>query len=454
MVVAFQHVEAARQAFIGGTEDREIVVVLDLVVDVELRQQELQPRHELAREFGGRQAATAEVSFDHAQHIRQLAEHVVARQPEPRHAAEIGMTLPLLTRIFRQQDEHVLRPAIAGGEREEAVIGGARRFDAHGRYIAIARANAKGKPALRMADSPTTVARLICDEATAKMVATLAGETLDDAACAAFEADGGQWQVAIHFGVNVEQAMVRALVTRAAGDATAQALTFERVAQIDWVAQSLAGLKPVRAGRFIVHGAHDRAQVPTNAIGVEIEAALAFGTGHHGTTRGCLTALDALAKRRRCIQRTLDIGTGSGVLAIAAAKIFRARVMASDIDRIAVRAAQANARLNRAANVITLLRATGTRSRLITQAAPYDLIFANILLGPLTRLAVPIARLSGSGAAIVLSGLLPAHANAAIAIYRAQKLVLARRILLDDWCTLVFQKANRPGRGRPGRRFG
>jgi ribosomal protein L11 methyltransferase len=304
-----------------------------------------------------------------------------------------------------------------------------------------------------MADSPTTVARLICDEATAKMVATLAGETLDDAACAAFEADSGQWQVAIHFGVNVDQAVVRALVARATDETMAQALTFEQVAQIDWVAQSLAGLRPVRAGRFIVHGAHDRARIPANALGIEIEAALAFGTGHHGTTRGCLTALDALAKRQRA-RRTLDIGTGTGVLAIAAAKIFHARVMASDIDRIAVHAAQANARLNRAANLVTLLRAAGIRSRSITQAGPYDLIFANILLGPLTRLAVPIARLGGSGATIVLSGLLPAHASAAIAIYRAQKLVLARRILLDGWCTLVFQKANRPGRGRPGRRVG
>jgi len=305
-----------------------------------------------------------------------------------------------------------------------------------------------------MADSPTTVARLFCDEPTARMVATLAGETLDDAACAAFEDDGGQWQVAIHFGVGVDRAAVRELVARAAGDTMAQALTFAQVAQIDWVAQSLAGLKPVRAGRFIVHGAHDRARIPVNAIGIEIEAALAFGTGHHGTTRGCLTALDALAKRRRRIRHTLDIGTGTGVLAIATAKIFHARVMASDIDRIAVQAAQANARLNRVANVVTLLRAMGTRSRSITQAAPYDLIFANILLGPLTRLAVPIARLSRRGATIVLSGLLPAHANAAIAIYRAQEFVLARRILLGGWVTLVFQKANRPGRGRPGRRIG
>ena len=300
-----------------------------------------------------------------------------------------------------------------------------------------------------MADSPTNVARLAIDEATAKTVATLIGEALDDAVCAAFEGDGGQWQVAIHFSAGIDQAAVSALVARAAGEAAAQALTFEQVADADWVTQSLAGLKPVRAGRFIVHGAHDRARVPVNAVGIEIEAALAFGTGHHGTTRGCLLALDTLAKRRRA-RRVLDVGTGSGVLAIAAARVFRTPVIASDIDRIAVQAAQANARLNRTANFITLLRATGTKNP-ITQHAPYDLIFANILLGPITRLAVTLARLSRPGATIVLSGLLPGHANAVLAIYRAQRLVLERRILLDGWATLVLRKANRPGRGRPGR---
>ena len=303
---------------------------------------------------------------------------------------------------------------------------------------------------LRM-DAPTTVARLACDQPTARRIVAYLGEIFgaDDTACAAFEGDGGQWQVAIHFRRAPDEAAVRAQVAIAAGDAAAAALRIEQVAPADWVAESLAGLKPVRAGRFIVHGAHDRARVRSHDIGIEIEAALAFGTGHHGTTRGCLLALDDLAKRRRA-RRVLDIGTGSGVLAMAAAKILRTRVVASDIDRVAVEAARANTRLNRVAPAIMLLRAAGANARAITTHAPYDLIFANILLGPLMRLAVPIRRLAGANARIVLSGLLPSHANAVLAIYRAQGLTLERRVPLDGWVTLVLRrgrKQNRPERG-------
>ena len=286
----------------------------------------------------------------------------------------------------------------------------------------------------------TTVARLACDEPTARRLAAYLGESLDDAVCAAFEGDGGRWQIAIHFRDPPDEASLRALVATSAGHAAAGALSIEPVESADWVKQSLAGLKPVRAGRFIVHGAHDRARIKPNDIGIEIEAALAFGTGHHGTTRGCLLALDKLAKRRRAA-RVLDLGTGSGVLAIAAAKILHARVTASDIDRVAVEAARTNARLNRAGSAVTFVRAKGTHARAIAHGAPYDLIFANILLGPLLRLAAPLSRLAGSHARVVLSGLLPGHANAVLAIYCAQGFVLERRIPLDGWVTLVLKNS-------------
>jgi ribosomal protein L11 methyltransferase len=293
---------------------------------------------------------------------------------------------------------------------------------------------------LRRMNAPTIVARLSCDEPTARLLAAYLGETLDaaDSACA-FEDDSGHWQVAIHFRNAPDEVGLRDLVKLAAGDAAADALSIERIPGADWVARSLAGLRPVRAGRFIVHGAHDRAGLRANDIGIEIEAALAFGTGHHGTTRGCLLALADLTKRRR-IRNVLDIGTGSGVLAIAAARLLRTRITAGDIDPVAVRAARDNAEQNHALSMVTFSRAAGVCAQTIRTRGPYDLIFANILMGPLTRLAVSIRKLAAPEARVVLSGLLPGHANAVAGIYRAQGLLLERRITLEGWVTMVMRR--------------
>ena len=289
--------------------------------------------------------------------------------------------------------------------------------------------------------SVTAVARLACDAATARRLADALAETFEpgDAAVAAFEHPGGGWSFEAHFAAPPDETALRALVGTVAGDAAAQALVIETVAARDWVAASLAGLKPVAAGRFLVHGAHDRARVPPHRIGIEIEAALAFGTGHHGTTRGCLLALDAWLKRRGNERaRILDVGTGTGVLAIAAAKALRTRVMASDIDARAVAVARANARANAAGALVEVVHAGGLTARRLRERGPFDLVFANILLPPLRRLAAPIARVLAPGGRVILSGLLASQASAAIVAYRMQGLRLEASFPLDEWMTLVL----------------
>jgi ribosomal protein L11 methyltransferase len=298
-----------------------------------------------------------------------------------------------------------------------------------------------------MADiNPTTLARLVCDEATARRVADRLADSFE-AAVAAFEGTDGRWNVEAFFADAPDRAAVRACVEHAAGRRAA-ALAFDQVAAKDWIAASLAGLKPVVAGRFSVHAAHNRADVAQNRIGIEIEAALAFGTGHHGTTRGCLLALDGILKRRAPTlarkrgrqMRVLDIGTGTGVLAIAAAKALRRPVLASDLDSEAVAIARDNARLNGTAPWLTCLHAAGVTDRRFRTHAPFDLVFANILLAPLKRLAGPLARLIAPDARVVLSGLLATQENAALAAYRTHGLRLERRIPLDEWVTLVLTR--------------
>jgi len=316
-------------------------------------------------------------------------------------------------------------------------------------------------------DPANWVARLETNEQSAKKLSTWLSESAEAIQAAVSLVDNGQkrWQVAIHFGGIPNRQKLRALVAAAVGSAAVKGLRFERLATRDWVKASLEGLEPVQAGRFFIHGAHDRARVSPNWIGIEIEASLAFGTGHHGTTRGCLFALDSLCKKLRkpravssrspckgAGRRILDLGTGSGVLAIAAARALRQHLLATDIDAEAVRVARANAQLNRAGTLIEVLRADGLANRRLRTRAPFDLIFANILLGPLQRLAAPLLKITAPGARVILSGLLSSQANAAIAAYRP--LALEHRIDIEGWTTLVLARRIRPGRAVAGRRRG
>ena len=260
------------------------------------------------------------------------------------------------------------------------------------------------------------------------------------AAIAAFEGPSGRWDITVHFAEAPDEGSIRELVALAAGDEAAQRITFDTVEARDWVKVSLEDLVPVRAGRFVVHGRHDRAKVMPNQLGIEIEAALAFGTGHHGTTRGCLLLLDHVLKAHRP-RRVLDLGTGTGVLAIAAAKALHRAVLASDIDPLSVKVARDNARRNGAGDWVKTIRSNGFAAPQFSARGPFDLVLANILANPLRQLATPLAGHLARSALVILSGLLPHQAQSVIAAYRARGLVLVRQIRIEGWSSLLMRKA-------------
>ena len=281
----------------------------------------------------------------------------------------------------------------------------------------------------------------IGDEQTARRAADLLAESLDEgeAAISAFEGPTGRWDITVHFADAPDEARIRELVRLAAGDDDAQAVSFDTVEARDWVKATLEELVPVHAGRFVVHGRHDRAKVAPNRLGIEIEAALAFGTGHHGTTRGCLLLLGDVLKAYRP-RRVLDLGTGTGVLAIAAAKALHEKVLASDIDALSVRAAAGNARQNGVGNFVEVGWGSGFSVPQLRQRRPFDLVLANILANPLRQMATPMARHLAPGAHVILSGLLSAQAPSVIAAYRARGLVVRRQIRIEGWSSLLLHK--------------
>eukprot|EP01037_Dinobryon_pediforme_P032840 gene32840-38006_t len=289
---------------------------------------------------------------------------------------------------------------------------------------------------------PTCQIRLEANRPEAKRLAALL-ET-------AFEWDGypvtreetppysGHWTVdTIMFDVEPEDA--EALVREALGPDDADVVLTTTVLddETNWIAVSDAIRKPVPVGRFFVHGPHDRHKVPGNALGIEIDAELAFGTGHHATTRVCLAALGRLLAKRR-YARPLDLGTGTGLLAIAIAELQGTRVLATDIDPVATRIARRNADINGVGPFIETLTATGMNHRRIRERAPYDLVVANILARPLMRLANPIARSLTRDATVVLSGLRTTDAPRVLSAYRMQGLYLQWSITEEDWMALVL----------------
>jgi ribosomal protein L11 methyltransferase len=213
----------------------------------------------------------------------------------------------------------------------------------------------------------------------------------------------------------------------------------EELPNVDWVAKSLEGLAPVRAGRFLVYGSHARAERDGGVIGIEIEAGMAFGTGHHATTCGCLEMIDAIAIRERP-RNALDIGTGSAVLAIAIAKLLRIPVLATDVDPTASSVAAANIRKNGVSSLVRTRTASGLRDKVLSASAPFDLIVANILARPLMTMAPDMSRSLTPGGSVILSGILERQRNAVLAAYGTQRFRHVRTLRRQGWVTLHLKR--------------
>ena len=253
------------------------------------------------------------------------------------------------------------------------------------------------------------------------------------------ERPDGLWSVDAYFETGEPEEIAASIRGKLGSDAFGAPLSVEALPNTNWIAAGLEMLQPVSAGRFLVHGSHHRGCLPAGRVAIEIEAGQAFGTGHHGTTAGCLAVLDQLL-RSRAFRNPLDLGTGSGVLAIALAKVLRRPVLATDIDPIAVRTASDNAALNRVGTLVRVIEATGVLHPEIRSRAPFDLAVANILAEPLVRLAPRLAPLLAPGATLVLSGLLPHRRERVVAAYGAQGIRLQRARIFDGWAVLVLQR--------------
>jgi len=250
------------------------------------------------------------------------------------------------------------------------------------------------------------------------------------------EDDSGLWEVGGYFeGAPDEVAL--ALLAATFG---AKPFVVSEVPETDWVAHVKRELPPVEAGRFFVYGSHDATELPADRVGLLIDAAMAFGTGHHGTTLGCLKAYDRLLSDGMTFDDVADIGCGTAVLAMAAAKTGSAHVIASDIDQVAVDVAEVNMAANDMAGAVMCVAAAGFDEDRLTNAAPFDLIFANILKGPLIMLAPDMAKHNKLGGFVILSGLLNEQADEIIAVYSQNGYNLTRHEVIGDWSTLTLRQ--------------
>lgn len=283
---------------------------------------------------------------------------------------------------------------------------------------------------------------VLADEMSARTLSAYFMENEETGALSssANELPAGGWSAEILFLEEPDAAMLAAAAEAALGSAVP--FDVSPLPDLDWVAKSLEGLAPVFADRFAVFGSHDREKIPVNALGIEIEAAQAFGTGHHATTWGCLMMLARLLKQRR-YDNPLDLGCGSGVLAIALAKWQHRPVLASDIDPLAARIAKENARLNGVGADVEVIAAKGFDHHRFAVAAPFDLVVANILARPLMALAPRFVRSLESGADVVLSGLRAEDVMRVRAAYVNQGLSYIARIERDGWATMHLRAERR-----------
>ncbi|MDQ2067298.1 50S ribosomal protein L11 methyltransferase [Xinfangfangia sp. CPCC 101601] len=251
------------------------------------------------------------------------------------------------------------------------------------------------------------------------------------------EDGSGRWEVGAYFD-EAPNEIVLEILAAAYG---AKPFAISELPDVNWVAKVQRELHPVDAGRFFVFGPHDRDKLPEGRVALEIEAAMAFGTGHHQTTLGCLLAFDKLFTDGYRFENVADIGAGTAVLAMAAAKVLpEAKILASDIDPVAVDVSRANLAVNDLAGRVTCVEAAGFDHVTIRKAAPFDLVFANILKGPLVELAPDMARYVAPGGRVILSGLLATQAEQIIERYETCQFRLQSRDDLGDWSALVLER--------------